>query len=202
MKHLVLFIAIIHSTFSLERDFFETVVIPSTLDVSVGRSIYIKIKNPIDTQTACAYKAPGQKETNSQDAFVKFSEDKCGIRIDNIQKSHAGAWQLISTFKNTSYETSIKGVSTVSVKESAVVEKPEQEVFTYTENFAPAGIGLSYCFVSRDLGYSKMSEIDKAKCMIPQDLSSDFREGEWDVRMGILGQPKEVTFTVNVQSIG
>lgn len=203
MKHLVaLIIALINSAFALEKDFFESVVIPSTMEVPVDGSIYIKIKNPIKSQTACDYKPPGKKEINSDPSVVVFDKDKCAIRIERVQITHAGAWQLMSTFKNTTFETSIKGLSTVIVRESAAIVKPDQQVFSYTDNFAPMGAELSYCFVTRSLGDLKMSDIDMTKCMIPKDVPSYFQDGEWSVRMGIVGQPREISYSVNIQSSG
>lgn len=203
MKLLTLFISLIHTALTVERDFYGPTVIPSSSELSIGGSAYIKLKTVVDSQTACAYKAPGRKEINSAIASVKFSaEDKCGITIESVQKIHAGAWQLISTFKNSTYEMSIKGLSTIVVKESESIETPGKQFFSSDENFAPLGVDLSYCFVSKSLGRSKLSDIDNAKCVIPKDLSSDFRDGEWNVKLGVLGEPREVSYAVQIQSSG
>lgn len=201
MKYLILLAALIHLSLALGRDFFDTTVIPSDILVAVEESIYIKIKNPIASQTECSYKAPGKKEINSPDTFVKFSDDKCGIRIDKVQKSHAGAWKLMSTFKNSSYESSIKGVSVVRVKERAIVPRVDK-IYAGSENFAPADVNMSYCYVTKTVGLAKLTEIDQMKCMVPQNLQDDFRDGEWNVRMGVDGESREITFTVNIQSTG
>lgn len=203
MKHLVLFVTLIKFTLTIEQDFFDDVVFPSTIQVPIDGSVYIKVKNPVESQTTCAYKAPRKNELNPPDTSVKFSEDKCGIRIDRVLKSHAGAWQLISTFKNSTYETSIKGLAILSVRESTVIVKPDHEMFSYEENFAPEGVDMSYCYVSRSLGFLKMSDIEMSKCMIPKGLmSTDFQDGEWNVRMGVIGETKEVSYSVNIRSKG
>lgn len=176
--HLVLFTVIFSfAQLILTLDFFDDVVIPSEISVAVDESIFIKIKIPIESQTECEFQAPGKKEINPSDSFVKFSDDKCGIRIDKVQKAHDGVWKLISTFKNSTYENSIKGTSVVRVKDRAIVAQQDNRIFASTENVAPSleGYNLNYCYVSKSSGFSKMSEIDKMKCMIPQGLESDFR---------------------------
>lgn len=210
MKHhsfLFLFIfASFEPIIALETDFFGGVVLPSEIAVAVEESIYLKIKKPIDMQTSCAYQAPGKKELNSPDSSVKFTDDKCGIRIDNVAKAHEGVWKLISTFKNSTFENSIKGTSVVKVKDRVqnILPKQENRIYASNENFAPflQGYNMSYCFVLKNAGSTKMVEIDNSKCMIPQDLDSDFRDGEWMVKMGVQGESQEISFSVNIQSKG
>lgn len=205
MKHRVLFvIAAVKLFLAAGENFFGGVVLPTEISIAVDESIFIKIKHPLQEQNECIFQAPGKKELNPTDLFVKFSDDKCGIRIDKVQKTHEGVWKLISSFKNATYEKSIKGTSLVYVKERLVVPPADNRIFASTENFAPTlqGYNLSYCYVSRDLGLSRMSEIYKEKCMIPQGLESDFRDGKWTVRMGVLGESAEVSFAVNIKSTG
>lgn len=186
------------------EDFFGGVVLPTEISIAVDESIFIKIKKPIEAQTECSFQAPGKKEVNPLDSFVKFSDDKCGIRIDKVQRAHEGVWKLISKFKNSTHERSIKGTSLVYVKERLVAPEPDNRIYASTENFAPSlqGYNMSYCYVSRSLGLLRLSEIDKTKCMIPQGLESDFRDGAWVVRMGVEGESAEVSFSVNIQSTG
>lgn len=206
MKHLVAFAILINSCriiLSLDRDFFPSVVIPSEISIAVDESIFIRIKNPIEGQTSCSFQAPGRKEINLADSFVQLSDDKCGIRINKVQKSHEGIWKLISTFKNSTFENSVKGTSVVNVKERIVVPKDRKDrIFASTENFAPTGFNLSYCHVSKDAGFAKLSEIDKMNCMIPQDLDDDFREGAWLVKIGVQGESQEISYSVNIHSTG
>ena len=205
MKHLVLFASLILSFevgVSLELGLLESTVIPSEILVTVGESLYIKVKNPVASQTSCKYKAPGKKEINSPDAFVKFSDDECGIKIEKVQQSHVGAWKLILTFKNSTHEGSIQGTSVVGVREPITVAVKRDQIFSSSENFAPTGYNLNYCFVSKTTGSMKLSEIETAKCMIPQGLNDEYRDGIWNVRMGVEGISKEVTFSVNIQAMG
>jgi hypothetical protein len=181
MKHHLFVFTVIFSfaqeILTLGSDFFDSVVIPSEISIAVDESIFIKIKNPIDSQTECKFQAPGKKEINPSDSFVTFSDDKCGIRIDKVQKLHEGVWKLISTFKNSTYENSIKGTSVVRVRDRVNVSQQSNRIFASTENVTPSleGYNLNYCYVSKNSGFTRMSEIDKMKCMIPQGLESDFR---------------------------
>lgn len=204
MKHLVLFSLVVHVVFSLDEDFFGSVVIPSDASITLDESIYIKLKNPIESQTKCEYQAPGKKDRNSRDDYVKFTDDKCGIRIEKVQKFHAGVWKLISTYKNSTFENTIKGTSRVEVKDKIVIANLENRVFSPKDNFAPPNVDLSYCYVSKTVGMTtRMSEIDKTKCMIPQDIDNDeFTNGEWLVRLGVKGVTNEFSFSVNIQSTG
>lgn len=199
MEHLLLFATLIHAlrvVVSLERDFFESVVIPAEIVVAVDESIYMKIKNPLERQTECAFKAP------DGNTFVQFSDDKCGIRIEKVQRYHAGVWKLKSTFRNSTYETSIKGISVVRVKERAKAPPLDNRAFSGGEDFAPSGVDLNYCYVSKTVGATKLSDIEKMKCSIPTGLGSDFAYGLWNVLVGVEGESREVSFSVNIQSMG
>lgn len=205
MKHLLLFTIVVHVVMiSSLDDFFGSVVIPSDVSITLDESIYIKMKTPIQGQTKCEYQAPGKKERNFRDFFVQFTDDKCGIKIARVQKSHEGVWKLISTYKNASFETSIKGTSLVRVKDKIVVPQQEKRVFSPTDNFTPENVDLNYCYVSKEAGMvSKMTEIDTQKCMIPQDIDNDdFQNGEWSVRVGVKGVTKEISFSVIIQATG
>lgn len=207
MKHLVLFSVAIHVVFSLNEDFFGSVVIPSDVSITIDESIYIKIQNPIERQTKCEYQAPGKKDRNSLDSFdsfVKFTDDKCGIKITKVQKFHEGVWKLISTYKNSTFENTIKGTSRVEVKDKIVIPNQENRVFSPKDNFAPPNVDLNYCYVSKLTGMTtKMTGIDTTKCMIPQDIDNDdFQNGEWSVRVGVKGVTNEISFSVTIQSTG
>lgn len=206
MKHLKLFTIVILSFqvgVSVELGLFENAVIPSEILVSVDESIYIRMKNRVESQTSCTYKAPGMKEINKADAFVKFSDDECGIRIEKVQKTHVGIWKLILKFKNATHEGSVQGTSVIGVREPIVVAAvQENQIFASTDNFAPSGYPLNYCYVSKTTGSTKLSEIETVKCTIPQDLTEEYKTGIWNVRMGVEGVSKEVSFTVNIQSTG
>lgn len=205
MKHLSLFSLLVCSAYvaqALDMSFFDTVAMPSDISIAVDESIYLKIINPIEGQTGCSYKAPGKKELNSADPFVSFSDDKCGIKIEKVQKYHEGVWKLMSVFKNSSHENSIKGTSVVHVMDRVTVEKKQNQIFASDENFLPSGYDFNYCYVSRRLGFSKLSEINSMKCTIPQNLDNDFAEGEWVVNLGLSGMSNEVTYSVNIQSTG
>jgi hypothetical protein len=203
MKHLVLFTVVFHSAFSLE-DFFGSVVIPSDISITLDESIYIKIKTPIEGQTKCEYQAPGKKDRNSLEFGVKVIGEGCGIKIEKVQRNHEGIWKLISTYKNATFENTIKGTSHVKVKEKIVVPFQENAVFSPKDNFAPPNVDLNYCYVTRDNGMpSKMTGIDTKKCMIPQDIDNeDFQKGNWSVRIGVKGVTNEISFSVNIQSTG
>jgi hypothetical protein len=199
MKHLVLFAALIRAlqvVVALEHDFFENVVIPADIVVALDESIYIKIRNPLESQTECAFKAPGDA------TFVQLSDDKCGIKIEKVQKFHAGVWRLRSTFKNASFETSIRGVSVVRVKARAKLSPPDNRVFSSDDDFAPQGVDLNYCFVSKTVGSSTLSEIEKKSCSLPTGLAPDYSEGFWNVRVGVEGESREISFSVNIHSTG
>lgn len=196
------FIVLIREGVSLELGLFESAVIPSEILVSVGESVYIRVKNPVESHTSCSYKAPGKKEINSYDPFVTFTDDECGIKIEKAQHSHVGPWKLTLNFKNATHEGSVHGISVVGVKEPVVASKVEDQVFASTDNFAPSGYNLNYCYVSKTTGSTKFSEIETSKCTIPQGLNDEFRDGTWNVRMGVEGVSREVPFSVNIQSTG
>lgn len=208
MKHLFLFAFALNGIFSLEEDFFDNIVIPSEVSITVDESIYIKIKNPIEKQTSCEYQAPGEKtpsSTNSTTVFgVSLNDDGCGIKIEKVKETHAGVWKLISTFKNGTFENTVRGTSHVTVKDKVVVSFDENRIYSSTDDFAPPNVDLNYCYVSKETGMmSKMTGIDTKKCMIPQDIENeDFRNGEWLVRVGVKGVSNEISFSVNIQSTG
>lgn len=202
MKHLLLLVLCVVSTRG--EDLFANVVIPSDISITVDESIYIKIKSPFERQTKCEYHAPGKKDRNSLDFFVKFTDDICGIKIEKVQKSHEGIWKLISTFKNATVETSIRGTSLVKVKNRIVVTHDKNKIFSVKDNFAPANVDLNYCYVSKHDGIPvKISEIDPKKCMIPENaMNEDSQNGIWNVKIGVKGITNEISYTVNVQLTG
>lgn len=205
MKHLMLFATLIYSihfVVSVELGLFESTVIPSEILVSVGESVYIRVKNPVESRTSCSYKAPGKKEINPSDSFVAFTDDECGIKIDKVQLSHVGPWRLMLSYKNTTHEGSIQGTTVVSVREPIIVAAQTDRIYSSSDNFAPSGYNLNYCYVSKTTGSTKFSEIETSKCIIPQGLSEEYQEGTWNVRMGVEGVSKEVSFSVNIQSTG
>lgn len=181
MKHLVLFSALISAICTFELDFFDNEAFPSDILVSVDESIYIKLKNPIEGLVSeCTYKAPGRKQFNTSEVFLKFSDDVCGIQIEKVQKLHAGAWKLISTFKNSSHQSTVKGISIVRVKERVIFAEQDNQLLSISsmEDFSPLTQNeMSYCYVSKDLGLRKILEIEKSKCMIPE-IKPDFQEGK------------------------
>lgn len=201
--HLRILAFLIQTAFALEIDFYGSATFPADVIVALDESIYIKIRNPMEMQTLCTFKAPGRKVSLDPDNFVTFSDDKCGIKIEKVQNFHAGAWTLMSTFKNLTYQNSVKGMSVVRVKQKAeaTIVLPDQ-VFSSLDNLAPKGYNLSYCHVTKEVGLTNMLVIDKDRCMIPQDIETDLKIGEWQVNMGVLGEPKEISFSVNIQSKG
>ena len=202
MKHLLFLVLSVVATRG--EDFFANVVIPSDISITVDESVYIRMKSPLERQTTCEYQAPGKKDRNSPDFFVKFTEDTCGIKIEKVQKSHEGIWKLISTFKNATVETLIRGTSLVKVKNRIVVSHDENKIFSAKDNFAPANVDLNYCYVSKHDGIPvKISEIDSNKCMIPENArNEDSQNGIWNVKIGVKGITNEFSYTVNVQSTG
>lgn len=204
MKLFLWFSLVFQVALSLE-DFFGNVVIPSEVSTTIDESIYIKMRTPIDKQTKCEYQAPGKKERNSLDFFVKFTNDECGIKIDKLQKYHEGIWKLISTYKNSSLELSIKGTSHVKVKDKILVPNifTETAIFSPKDNFAPPNVELNYCHVVKDTGESLITEMDTKKCMIPENVGhKDFQNGLWKVRVGVKGVANEISYSVNIQSTG
>lgn len=205
MKHLVLFVTLIYSVrvgVTLEPSLLENSIVPSEILVAVGESVFIRVKNHVESQTSCTYKAPGKKEINSFDSSVKFSDDECGIRIEKVQQHHVGVWKLVLHYKNETHEGLIRGTSVIGVREPILIGKPNDQIISSSGSFAPDGYDLSYCYVSRTVGSTKMAEIESSTCRIPQDIHNEFREGTWNVRMGIEGVTEEISFTVNVQSTG
>lgn len=200
MKHLLVVVLLVKLIFTAEVDFYDSLVIPSDAVVAVDESIYIKLLSPIGGQTKCSYKAPGQKDLDKPDPFVEFSDHRCGIKISKVQKTHAGLWKLISSANG---KTSVMGTSVLVVRDAAVTAPSfASEIFSSADDFAPAGYNLSYCYVSRKIGSSQMSEINKHSCMVPQALPTDFIDGEWDVRLGLVGKSKEFEVSANIQSTG
>lgn len=185
------------------EDFFSNSLSPSDITITVDETIYLKIKNTIEGQTKCEYQAPGKKDRNSLDFFVKFTDDACGIKIEKVQKSHEGVWKLISTFRNSSFESSIRGTSLINVKEKLVVQH-EDKIYSPKDNFAPPNLDINYCYISKYDGIPlKISEINPQKCMIPEDImNEDFQTGMWTVRIGVKGVANEISYSVNVQSTG
>jgi hypothetical protein len=205
MEHLLLFAFVsifFQAIVSLEMDFFTSIVIPAQKTIAVDESIFIKMKNPVEGQKSCLYQAPGKKDFYTPDPFVTKFDDVCGIRISKVQKNHEGIWKLISS----NDRTSVKGTAIIHVKDRVVIEtKQNNLVYASNENFAPSGLDLSYCYVSKNAGFeiqSEMSEIDANKCMIPKNLEKDFTDGDWTVRLGIKGESKEISFAINIQSKG
>jgi hypothetical protein len=186
------------------EDFFGGVVIPDVISITLDESIYIKMKRPIDRQTKCEYQAPGKLDRNFPDFHVKFTDDVCGIKIDKVQKEHEGVWKLISTYRNATFESSIRGASLVTVKDRLEVSLDENRIYSPKDDFAPPNVDLNYCYVSKHDGIpSKISEIDPKKCMIPESLDNeDFQNGIWTVRLGLKGVTNEISYNVRVESTG
>lgn len=204
MKHLVFFAFCVVST--LGEDFFGNVVLPSDVSITLDEGIYIKMKTSIKQPSGakCEYQAPGKKERNSPDFFVKFTEDGCGIKIEKVQIEHEGVWKLISTFKNATFERIVRGASIVKVKEKIVLSHDEKKIYSPKDNFAPPNVDLNYCYVSKDDGIPmKLAELDPKKCMIPQNLANDdLQNGKWTVHLGIKGVTNEISYSVNIQPTG
>ncbi|KAJ6639664.1 hypothetical protein Bhyg_12411, partial [Pseudolycoriella hygida] len=163
-----------------------------------GEDLFIKLLKPVDGQTTCEFRSPGNGDVNvdaidSLSRVKKWTTELCGIQVTNVTTSDAGHWRLTSSTANLN--TMTRGISLVEVLEHNLEVNTTTQLFSPFDDVTPEG--TRYCYVIRpsqdNSGFPQHNE-----CTIPEidrDLDAN---GRWIVVAGIDGKTEEHIFEVSV----
>lgn len=130
----------------------------------------------------------------------RFNDAPCGIHIKNVSLNDRGYWRLRS-YRNKEI---MQGIAFVDIIEEEETYQPsEEKTYTPEEIFYPDE--TKYCYVYRDdinLDSPNYEFPQHGKCMIPELGLDPKGSGQWNVKIGVNHQIREIETKIEVTSKG
>ncbi|XP_077292862.1 uncharacterized protein LOC143915917 [Arctopsyche grandis] len=163
---------------------------PPHIQVVEGHDVMFKLYKTASDQEKCMLKFPNFTMINVKDKADRIEQwsEKCGVKINNVQRNDEGVWRLISEGKKGKTEA----LFALLIKENRVDINEHVEISYMEDESALLHFGsnnVSYCFMSQ----SKASDNTflHANCSTYTGKVTRGLQGSWIVKMGVPGRMDE-----------